>query len=113
MLEKNVSQLIRIKASQLGCTLLRNNVGAYKDKQGNWVRYGLGVGSSDLIGIYKGIFVACEVKRKGKKPTEIQKKFLKTILSKGGIGFVCDDVDDFERLLNTDTKTLQSYLTTK
>jgi len=113
MSEANTSQLIRLKAGSLGCILLRNNVGAYKDNYGNFVRYGLGTGSSDLIGIYKGIFIACEVKKKGKKPTETQKKFLLMVLKNGGIGFVCDDPDDFERLLNSDKKTLESYLTTK
>ena len=50
---------VRLEASQKGCHLFRNNVGALKDKTGRLVRYGLGndsqalndvLKSSDLIG---------------------------------------------------------------
>jgi len=54
------------------------------------IRYGAGgVGASDLLGIMRGsgIFVACEVKVPGKKPTEEQKTFLRRVASAGGIAF--------------------------
>lgn len=48
--ETNIIQEIRLEASKRGMILFRNNVGAYKDKIGRLVKYGLGNGSSDLIG---------------------------------------------------------------
>ena len=50
MNETNIVQEIRLEASKRGMILFRNNVGAYKDKVGRLVRYGLGKNSSDLIG---------------------------------------------------------------
>lgn len=76
---------IRLEASQRGCRLWRNNVGAY-EADGRWIRYGLcndsrrmneQIKSSDLIGIRPvritgehigqviGQFVAREVKASG------------------------------------------------
>ena len=40
----------------------RNNVGGWKDRQGTYVAYGLGVGSPDLILCVRGRFVGLEVK---------------------------------------------------
>lgn len=60
MSEAAIQQQIRIEASEAGCRLFRNNVGACKDETGRWVRFGLAnesqkmnklVKSADLIGI--------------------------------------------------------------
>lgn len=48
-------------------------------------------GIADIIGVYKGFFVAIEVKRAGKKPSVEQKAYLQRVRDCGGIGFVCDD----------------------
>lgn len=54
----------------------RLNVGGFYDKRGQYVRVGF-VGCSDIIGQLKdGRFLAFEVKRKGKKPTDAQDAFL-------------------------------------
>ena len=59
--EAAVQSLARLKAAEVGGALWRNNIGAYEDRNGQWVRYGLAndskamngvVKSSDLIGIY-------------------------------------------------------------
>lgn len=65
-------------------TVWRNNVGMLKDAKGRPVRYGLCVGSSDLIGIVhnhagRGIFIAIEVKLPGKSPTEDQDRFIRAV----------------------------------
>ena len=52
-------------------------------------------GVSDIIGIYKGRFLAIEVKRPGLKLTALQESFLTQVKEAGGIGIVatcCDDV---------------------
>lgn len=101
MLEKNIQQLIRIRASELGCILWRNNTGALKNNDGIWVKYGLVVGSSDLIGIYKGRFVALEVKQPNKKPTLEQQQFIDFVNKSGGIAAVVYSPDELESVLNS------------
>lgn len=100
MKESNIQQLIRLEASRLGCILWRNNTGFLPDKTGRLVKFGLCEGSSDLIGIYKGRFVAIEVKQPKKKPTEKQKNFLLTIRKNGGISGCIDSPDKVQQLLN-------------
>lgn len=60
MSEAGVQSRIRLEASQKGCRLWRNNVGAYTSPEGSFVRYGLAnespsvnkkIKSADLIGI--------------------------------------------------------------
>lgn len=84
--EQAVSHELRIKASEAGWRLWRNNVGACKTDTGSFVRYGLcnetaeinkQIKSADLIGIKPvlitesmigmtiGQFVSREVKRRG------------------------------------------------
>jgi len=54
--------------------------------------YGAG-GISDIIGIMEGRFIAIEVKRPGKQPTERQKEFLSSVRKKGGVSCVVDSVE--------------------
>ena len=110
--EAGVSQRIRLGFGQRGGMLWRNNVGAFKDETGRWIRYGLAnessqmnlfVKSSDLIGIQPikitaehvdtmiGQFVAIEVKApgwtySGSKRELAQHKFHELVVSRGGIG---------------------------
>lgn len=51
-------------------------------------------GISDFLGCYKGKFLAIEVKRDGREPTELQATFLEEVRRAGGIGFVARSVDD-------------------
>lgn len=100
MKESNIQQLIRLEASKLGCTLWRNNSGMLPDARGIPVRYGLCNGSSDLIGIYQGRFVAIEVKQPKKKPTEAQINFIYFVRNKGGIADCIDSPDKLKDSLN-------------
>lgn len=59
--------------------VFRNNTG----KRGG-VRYGLAVGSSDIIGWAWGRFFAIEVKKPGERPTEKQQEFLNSVRFDGG-----------------------------
>lgn len=85
MNETNILQQIRLDTADIA-VLFRNNVGAYKDQTGRFIRYGLGVGSSDLVGwrITDSRFCAIEVKVPGKKPTTEQIKFIEAVLRNGG-----------------------------
>ena len=51
-------------------------------------------GVSDIIGIYKGRFLAIEVKRKGHKLTHHQQKFIDRVNAEGGIGIAAWCLDD-------------------
>jgi penicillin-binding protein-related factor A (putative recombinase) len=88
-----------IAACECGAIVWRNNVGMLMDKRGVPVKYGLCVGSSDLIGIYKGAFLALEIKQPGKKPTTEQVNFLRVVKENGGIAAVVFSADDVKKLL--------------
>lgn len=70
-----------------GCWAFRQNSGAfageYRGKK-RFIRFGM-PGISDIIGIYKGRFLAVETKRLGNKPTEQQEAFLAQVKKMGGI----------------------------
>ena len=90
--------------------LFRNNVGALEDKNGRIVRYGLCKGSSDLIGWRSvmvtpdmvgqrvAVFVALEVKDKGRL-TQEQQVFLGVVACAGGIAAEVRSVEDAEAAL--------------
>lgn len=113
--EADVQALLRIEAGRLGIPLWRNNSGAFQDRNGNWVRYGLcndskrvnkHMKSPDLVGIKPtlilphhvgtivGIFYAREVKEfpwafTGTDEELAQARFLQLILNNGGnAGFI-------------------------
>ena len=85
--------------SPLVAWISRNNVGSYrKDKQ--VITYGLGTGSSDLVGqLTDGRFLAIEVKHQG-SPSDDQILFVNRIKMHGGCAGVCWSVGDFEKLVN-------------
>lgn len=113
-LESEVQQLIQLEAAKYGCKLMRNNNGAFKDDSGRVVFFGLGniskqsndnLKSSDLIGIWRGMFVAVEVKREGWKfnPNDEREKaqlnFINFILSNGGFAGFAASTDDLKKIL--------------
>lgn len=80
----------------------RNNSGAVKYEgkgKTRFHRFGL-KGSSDIIGVYKGKFLAIEVKKPGGVVTDAQEDFLDTIRTNGGIAFVAYSVDDVIKYLD-------------
>ncbi|MEB3212942.1 MAG: VRR-NUC domain-containing protein [Leptolyngbyaceae bacterium] len=101
MKESVIQQLCRLEAAKCGAVVWRNNTGKLQDREGRWVSYGLCVGSSDLIGIYKGRFLAIEVKRDGKNPTPEQLNFLRVVEERGGIAGVVRSPEDVKKLLTS------------
>ena len=121
--EAEIQQLVQIEGPRLECILMRNNSGAFKNQDNRWVRFGLGniskdsPKSSDLIGITTvvitpdmigssvGIFTAVEVKAEDWKPSETNKReksqidFLNWVKLRGGIGIMCNSVDQFKTLM--------------
>lgn len=50
-------------------------------------------GISDILGIWKGRFLAIEVKTEKGRVTDHQKEFLRHVNQSGGLGFVARSVD--------------------
>lgn len=111
MSESSLMRAIQLFLSAVGVRVLRNNVGMLEDRTGQKVRYGLCVGSSDLIGWYPvtitpemvgkkiAIFTAVEVKTPTGRLTKEQADFLDAVKSAGGIAFVARSVEEAERFI--------------
>lgn len=97
MSEAAIQQQIRLALSAAGSVAFRNNVGQYLDpKTGRPIRYGLCVGSSDLIGwtpvlvtpdmVGKtlAVFTAIEAKTATGSPTPQQINFIDQVIRAGG-----------------------------
>lgn len=92
-----------LAVSRLGSRVFRNNVGVAKTDTGSVIRFGLAVGSSDLIGwTLTGKFLAIEVKRPGKNPTKEQQNFLDAVTKAGGVAGVARCVEDAVEIIHRD-----------
>jgi len=98
MKEADISRLIQLELSRSGCRLFRNNSGAYQDKRGQWIKYGVASpGGSDLIGWAPliiteqmvgqqvAVFFAVEVKSNRGIASKEQTQFIKVVNESGGI----------------------------
>lgn len=85
MKEQNVQAACLMALSQAGCLVWRQDTGAYRAKSGALVRYGLCVGSSDIIGLAPdGRFLAVEVKTDTGRATDAQLRFIAAVQAAGG-----------------------------
>lgn len=108
--EAAISNLVRVEASEKGCWLMRNNVGACMDERGRQIRYGLANDSKqtntqlkscdlvgirpllitlDMVGCTVGQFLAREVKAegfiyRGNEHEMAQLRFMNRIYALGG-----------------------------
>ena len=86
MREQDIQRLIMLALSEAGCLIWRNNTGVLKNAAGIPIRFGLCVGSSDLIGIAPGgRFLAVEIKTPKGKATPEQLRFIEAVRARGGI----------------------------
>ena len=99
MTESELQHRIREALNSTGrCRVVRNNVGVDTDRG---VRYGLGVGSPDLVGILRvGRAFCVEVKRPGKTRSSKQRAWWRAYLAWGGLGGVATSVDEAIDLLD-------------
>ena len=112
MKESNIQKMVMLAISEIGSTVWRNNTGVLKNEAGIPVRFGLCVGSSDLIGITPvtvtedmvgkkvGVFTAVEVKTKTGRVSPDQQRFLAAVRRAGGIAGVARSVQDALSLLS-------------
>lgn len=83
------------------CRVWANNTGVGRDLNSERVvRFGL-KGSSDIIGIYKGLFLAIEVKTGNARQSKYQKNFQTMIDKFGGIYVVCreSNVEQIDKIV--------------
>lgn len=121
MLETDILRRIQALLGRGAVRLFRNNCGALFDRTGAMVRYGLGTGTSDLIG-YKSItvtpemvgkkiaiFVAVEVKSERGRVRPEQEQFIHVVRQAGGIAGIARSETDAANLLSGSTNdTTQS-----
>lgn len=106
MTESALLHAIRLEAPKLGVTAWRNNVGRLRDTRGNFIPYGLCVGSSDIIGLCwapeerRGKFLAIECKLPGKHPTKEQAAFIAAVKAAGGIAGVAHSIEEFRQIVS-------------
>lgn len=111
-MEAKIEQDIVLAASEDGHRLLRNNVGAYKDKRGIWIKYGVGgVGGSDelgwttviitpeMVGRKLAIFTAIEVKSEKGAVSKEQSLFIGSVQRGGGIAGIARSVEDYRTII--------------
>jgi penicillin-binding protein-related factor A (putative recombinase) len=71
-----------------------SSTGVY-DPKGHSYRTSSKTGVSDILGLYKGHFIAVEVKIGKDKLSDVQEGFLVNIDKYGGVTFVVHDFDSF------------------
>lgn len=111
MKETNLMRRLMVAISKTtGAVMFRNNVGQVSDAEGRVHRFGLCVGSSDLIGWQSrtitpdmvgqrvAVFTAIEVKTLTGRLTDAQEHFLETVHRAGGIAIVARSEADLRRL---------------
>lgn len=100
MKEMDILRLIMVTLSEAGCVVWRNNVGVLKNAAGIHIKFGLCVGSSDIIGVAPcGRFLAVEVKTEKGRPTPDQIRFIEAVKRKGGIAGIARSPADAVALL--------------
>ena len=111
--ETKIQNLILMSLSKAGCLVFRNETAGawvgrvlHKDAgqvtltDARMIRFGLAVGSSDIIGIAPcGRFFAVEVKTRTGKPTKEQMVFLNAVNNAGGISGIARSVEDALKLI--------------
>ena len=95
---QNTVKLVQLKMTSEYCRVWSNNTGVGRAlKEDRIIRFGL-VGSPDIIGIYKGMFLGIEVKTGNARQSKGQKKFQEMVDKLGGIYVVCrpDNVEQID-----------------
>lgn len=116
MREQAIQQQIRLAVgAHPDVRLFRNNVGTGVDQRsGNFIRFGLANGSSDLIGIRRitigpehvgqqmAVFTSLEVKTANGRASTDQQNWLRMVRSFGGIAAIVRSTDDAITALGLD-----------
>lgn len=100
MKESDIMRLVQMRVTSLGHRVMRNNVGMAWDRAGTPIRFGLGVGSGDLIGLTrKGRFLSIEVKTPKGRVSDEQLAWMSMVKSMGGLAFIIREPSEVDVLL--------------
>lgn len=105
MNETAILQAIRLELGKRSDVMLfRNNCGAWKDRDGRIIRYGLGgPGGADLIGwvVRNGVatFCALEIKAPGGVRSDAQTNFIEVVRKAGGVAGFATSVEEAEKII--------------
>ena len=93
---KLLAEIREALGGEVDLVLWRNNTGALRDDTGRQVRYGLAVGSADLIGILapSGRMFALEVKAPGGRVSLEQERWIRLAESMGAFARVVRSVPE-------------------
>ena len=98
LFEKDIKRdIVRYLKIQGAFVWVNVSAGIWDPKKGFFRKqngYGMLNGVSDILGIYKGLFIAIEVKRKPNKATQEQEFFLSEVNRNGGVGMVAYCLED-------------------
>jgi hypothetical protein len=81
-----------------GGIVIRVNAGGSIKKRGGWIKLAKG-GTSDTIALYKGVFLAIELKYDCNAPSDKQIAFLESVAEAGGVGLVAYDSEFVEKIM--------------
>lgn len=103
MTEAQIQDSVRLELGRdPDLVLWRNNVGMATMKGGAKVRFGVGgPGASDLIGLFRGRFVAIEIKTPIGRLAPEQRMFRDLVEKKGGTYVVIRSADEARQWLAT------------
>lgn len=112
MTEREVLKRVQLELSRSGCIVFRNNTGLVQDADGRHHRFGLCVGSSDIIG-FRPIaitrahvgqqiaqFCAIECKSDTGRLTPEQRNFLAMVEAAGGLAVVARNEEDIKNAIH-------------
>lgn len=92
------------KKPPLESTVVKRVLAYLNSRGGFWMKVHGGpfqlAGVPDIIGCYRGRFVAMEAKRPGKNPTRLQEYMLGRITAAGGVTAVIRSVDDARAVID-------------
>ncbi len=105
MLEKVIeNQILNYLQFIPDCFAWKNqNVGVYDSRKRTYRKSNSKhqfKGIADILGIYKGRFLAIEVKQPKKPPSQHQIEFINKINDHGGIAFVATSIEDVQDYFN-------------
>lgn len=90
----NEAEVRLVYGSQPDFVVWRNSTG-FAERDGRPIRFGLAVGSSDLIGMAPGgLFLAVECKLNSGRLSDGQRRFLELVYRLGGVAVVCRSADE-------------------
>lgn len=107
MTESQIQDAVRLSLGRHpDLVLWRNSIGV-AERRGFTIRFGVGgPGGADLIGLFRGRFVAIEIKTPTGRQSPEQRLFQQLVERKGGTYVVLRSVDDAERWLAGAESTL-------